>query len=91
MQENPAPLQQHPENYLCVPGSGSPSLLASVPSERVDQEAQAEILIANSEEQEYGPLPNDITSVSDVQPVTVFSPSLFMGMVRRAFLPLSIL
>ena len=87
MQENPAPPQQHPEYYLCVPGSGPPSLLAAVTAERVDQEAQAEIPIANLEEQGHDPLPNDVASVYGTQPVGVFSPSSFVVMVRRMFCP----
>lgn len=85
MQENPPPLQQHPEYHLCVPGLGPPSLLAAIPTERVDQNVQAEIPIVNSED--YGPLPNDIASAYNAQPVRVFSPSLFVGMVCRVFYP----
>ena len=90
MQENPPPLQQHPEYYLCVPGSGPPSLLAAVPTDRVDQDIPGKIPIVDSEEQENGPLPNDVAFVYDARPVRVFSPSLFMGMVCRVFLPLLI-
>jgi len=88
MEENTPPLQQHPEYYLCVPGSGPPSFLAASPTEGVDQDVQAEIQIVNSEEQEHGPLPNDVASVYDSRPVRVFSPSLFVGMVCRVLLPL---
>ena len=80
MQENPTPPQKHPEHYLCVPGSGPPSLLATVPAEMVDQEVQAKIPTAGSEEQEYDPLQNDVASYG-TQPMAVFSPSLFVGKV----------
>ena len=86
MQDNAVPSQQYPGYYLCVPGSGSPSLLAAAPTERPNQEVQAEISIADSEERDGGPPSGDAVSVSGVQPMKVFSPSLFTGMVRRVFL-----
>jgi len=90
MQENPPPLQQHPEYYLCIPGSGPPSLLATVPTERVDQGVLTEIPVVNSEEREHDPVLNDVASIYDARPVRVFSPSLFVKMVSRGFLPLPI-
>ena len=90
MQNNAAPLQQHPEYYLCVPGSGPTSLLATAPTGRVDQKDQVEIFIVGSEEPENGPLPGDAVPVDAVQPMRVFSPSSFRGMVCRVFLLLSI-
>ena len=90
MQDNAAPLQQHPEYYLCVPGSGPTTLLAAAPTGRPDQEDQVEVSIAGSEEPENGPLPDHIAPADGVQPMRVFSPSLFTGMVRWAFLLLSI-
>ena len=86
MQDNAVPLQQYPGYYLCVPGSGSPSLLATAPTERPNQEFRAEISIADSEEQDGSPPSGDVLSVSGVQPMKVFSPLLFTGMVRRVFL-----
>ena len=83
MQDNTTPLQQHPEYYLCVPGSGPTSLLAVVPAEGDDREVETEIFVADSEEPGKDLLSNDVVSVSDVQPMRVFSPSLFMGMVSR--------
>jgi len=85
MQDNAVPLQQHPEYYLCVPGSGPTSLLATASIERADQEDRAEIFIAGLEEPKNGPLPDDAVPVHGVQPMKVFSPSLFTGMVCQVF------
>ena len=87
MQENGVPLQQHPEHFLCVPVSGPPSLLATVPTERADQEVQAEKSITNSEEPEHGLQPDDVPSAGGAQPMRVFSPSLFTEMVCRLLCP----
>ncbi|KAF9647847.1 hypothetical protein BDM02DRAFT_3187667 [Thelephora ganbajun] len=84
MQENAAPLQQHPEYYLCVPGSGPTSLLATVTTERAGQEVQAEISIADSVERENDSLPNDAALVNNAQAMRVFSPSLFTGIIEAA-------
>lgn len=83
MQDNAAPLQQHPEYYLCVPGPGSTSLLATVPTEGADREVEAEIFVVDSKEPGDDPQPNDATSTSGAQPMRVFSPLLFTGVVRR--------
>lgn len=82
MQDNAAPLQHHPEYYLCVPGSGPTSLLATVPREGADRGLQVEMLIANPGEPEHSSLPNDACGT---QPMRVFSPSLFTDMVCRVF------
>lgn len=88
MQDNAAPLQQHSEHYLCIPGSGSTSLLATIPAERTDQGVQAEMAIVNPEEPEHGSLPDDPAFACGVQPMRVFSPSLFAEMVCRVFFSL---
>jgi len=86
MKDNTAPLQQHPDYYLCLPGPGPTSLLATAPTGKADQENQGEGYVAGSEEPEDGPLPDDAIPVDGVQPMRVFSPSLFTGMVCRVFL-----
>lgn len=85
MQDNGTPLQQHPEYYLCVPGSGPTSLLATAPIGKVDQEDRAEIFIAGPEEPKSGLPPDDAVPVHGVQPMRVFSPLLFTGMVCQVF------
>ena len=85
MQDNVAPLQQHPEYYLCVPGSRPTLFFATVPTERADQGVQAEIIVADPEELENGFLPDNSISVNGVQPMRVFSPSSFTRMVCRVF------
>ena len=83
MQENAAPLQQHPECYLCVPASYPTSFLASVPAETADQEVQVDVFTTDSEEEESpnGTLSDASPPVISTQPMRVFSPSLFTGMV----------
>lgn len=81
MQDNTTPPQQHPEYYLCVPGSGPTSLLATVPAEGNDREVETEIFVTDSEELGKDLRSDDVASVSGVQPMRVFSPSLFTGMV----------
>jgi hypothetical protein len=90
MQENAAPLQQHPECYLCVLGAGSTSLLVTVPTEGAGHEIQVEIPTTDSEEPENGPKTDDAAPADDAQPRRVFSPSLPDGMVCRVFMFLSI-
>jgi len=90
MQENSTPLQQHPEYYLYVPPSGPASLLAAFPTEKTDQEGQTETPIIDSEELKNGSLPDDTFLANGAQPMRVFSPSSFMGMVRQVYLSLPI-
>ena len=89
MQENPAPPQENLGYYLGVPGSGHTSLHATAPAESLDRGAQEGIFTDNSEEQNCGPQPDDAAAPNGVQPMGVFSPSLFARMVRRVFLLLS--
>jgi len=86
MQDNTAPLQRHPDRYLCVPGPGPTPLLATAPTGKADQQNQGEGHITGSEELENGSLPDNAAPVDGVQPMRVFSPSLFMEMVCRVFL-----
>lgn len=86
MQDNTVPLQQHPEYYLCVPGSGPIALLANVSTERADREVQAKMFMADSEEPVDDSLLDNSPPVGSTQPMRVFSPSLFTGMVCRVFL-----
>lgn len=90
MRENAAPLQQHPEYYLCVPRAGSTSLLATVPTEGAGQEIQVEISMTDSEEPENSSKTDDATPADDAQPRRVISPSLTDGLVCRVFMFLPI-
>lgn len=82
MQDNAAPLQQYPEYYLCVPGSGPTSLLATIPTEGADQEVRTETFAADSKEPGDDSQPNDAASPC-VQPMRVFNPLPLTEMVRR--------
>jgi len=81
MQENATPSQQYPGYYLCVPESRATSLLATIPTERIGQEVQAGTFIVDSKRPENGTLPGGSPFANGAQPMRVFSPSLFTGMV----------
>lgn len=83
MDENHVP-SQHPEDYLCVPGSGSTSLFATIlPNETADQDVEAETLHPKPEELENCTQVDDPVFVDDSRPPGVFSPSLLVEMVCR--------
>lgn len=83
MHENAVPPQQHPEHYLCIPGPGSTSLLATIlPKESADPGVQAKILDTDSEELETGVRVDETAIFNTPRLMRVFSRSLFVKTVR---------
>jgi hypothetical protein len=86
MHENTVPPQQHPEYYLCVPGTGPTSMLATIlPNETADRETQATMFDASSEELENHTRADNTFPVNRSQPMRVFSRSLFVETVCREY------
>jgi hypothetical protein len=91
MHENAAPPQQYPEYYLCVPGLGPPSLVATaLPTRKADQGVQLKTFVADSEEPENVTRLDSVALANGTPPMRVFSPSLFAATVCQAPLLLPI-
>lgn len=77
MYENAPPPQQHPEHYLCVPGSAT-----AFPKDWADRGVRAPVFVTTSEELESDLRAGDTASTNYIRPKRVFSPSLFAATVR---------
>lgn len=83
MHENAPPPQQHPEQYLCVPGSSPTSLFATAfPKDGADRGVRAPVFVTTSEELESDLRAGDTTSANCTPPKCVFSPSLFVATIE---------